>query len=271
MSGGFHLRIIRFLFQKSYSYSVIAMKVIHPIIKTGSSLLLLGRSNNFLRQCPFHSKVSTILTRLFRVYYSSRLVFDHRPLVDNVRNEPLPGEVETDFSQPGNERSVWNWIWFHDGSRDDEKGYREERERRRRGGKRGPVQRLPGQEVSLFPSNDLHFRCPAFRLVLQVSSSRGNEKADQRAAAFPFFRRTSSSGGSLLRENLHRFLEQHHRRNVCPSRYRFTDSPIEEWTSENFEEIEFEIEFTSGSYHVYYLRPIGKTIDRSLEKFKRNN
>lgn len=151
---------------------------------------------------------------MFRVYYSSRLVFDHwsTTCVTSPSPERSRGTA-TDFSQPGNERSVWNWIWFHDGSRDDEKGYREERERRRRGGKRGPVQRLPGQEVSLFPSNDLHFRCPAFRLVLQVSSSRGNEKADRRAAAFPFFRRTSSSGGSLLRENLHRFLEQHHRRN----------------------------------------------------------
>lgn len=270
MSGGFHLRIIRFLFQKFYSYSVIAMK---KSIQSSKQVLLFFYSGGVT---IFFDNVHSVRRfprywQVFRVYYSSRLVFDHwsTTCVTSPSPERSRGTA-TDFSQPGNERSVWNWIWFHDGSRDDEKGYREERERRRRGGKRGPVQRLPGQEVSLFPSNDLHFRCPAFRLVLQVSSSRGNEKADRRAAAFPFFRRTSSSGGSLLRENLHRFLEQHHRRNVCPSRYRFTDSPIEEWTSENFEEIEFEIEFTSRSYHVYSLRPIH---DRSIvwEKFKRNN
>lgn len=131
-----------------------------------------------------------------------------------MRNEPLPERsrgTTTDFSQPGNERSVWNWIWFHDGSRDDEKGYREERERRRR--KERP------RSLSLFSPPTISISDPrAFRPVLQVSlalrgTMRGDEKADQ-----PRFLFSVERLGSLLRENRHRFLEQHHRRNVPVSR-----------------------------------------------------
>lgn len=131
-----------------------------------------------------------------------------------MRNEPLLERsrgTTTDFSQPGNERSVWNWIWFHDGSRDDEKGYREERERRRR--KERP------RSLSLFSPPTISISDPrAFRPVLQVSlalrgTMRGDEKADQ-----PRFLFSVERLGSLLRENRHRFLEQHHRRNVPVSR-----------------------------------------------------
>lgn len=135
-----------------------------------------------------------------------------------MRNEPLPERsrgTTTDFSQPGNERSVWNWIWFHDGSRDDEKGYREERERRRGGGGGGKR----GQEVSLsFPLQRSPFPIPGlfarfFRFLALRGTMRGDEKADQ-----PRFLFSVERLGSLLRENRHRFLEQHHRRNVPVSR-----------------------------------------------------
>lgn len=146
-----------------------------------------------------------------RVYYSSRLVFDHWSTTcvtspslrgREARRPIFPNRVTRDRSGTGS-GSTMDLATMKKGIEKSGKGG---------GGKRG-------QEVSLsFPLQRSPFPIPGlfarfFRFLALRGTMRGDEKADQ-----PRFLFSVERLGSLLRENRHRFLEQHHRRNVPVSR-----------------------------------------------------